>query len=102
MKFAAVDPPPIALPQATLADFEKCLSEAVKDAQRAEFEARLATALGAEERIEREYEQATEKLAEEVAEIARKFGNEAAKVTRKRVPPLRLPSVRVGEPLRHS
>jgi hypothetical protein len=54
-----------------------------------------------EERIEREHEQAADKLAEEVVEIARKFTVEAAKVTRKR-PPLRLPSVRAGEPLRRS
>ena len=104
MKFAAVDAPPTTLPQDTLADFEKCLEEAVKDAQRAEFEARLATALGAEERIEREYEQATQKLAEEVAEIARKFADEAAKVARKRVPPLRRPQTSVPPrgPVRHS
>ena len=52
-----------------------------------------------EERIEREHEQAADKLAEEVA--ARKFTAEAAKVTRKR-PPLRLPSIRAGEPARRS
>jgi hypothetical protein len=51
-----------------------------------------------EERSEREHEQAVDKLAEEVAEIARKFADEAAKVTRKR-PPLRLPSIR-AEPVR--
>ena len=54
-----------------------------------------------EERIEREHEQAADKLAEEVAEITRKFTAEAAKVTRKR-PPLRLPSIRAGEPVRRS
>jgi hypothetical protein len=104
MKVAAVDAPPITLPQATLVDFEQCLSDAVKDAQRAEFEARLATALAAEERIEREHEQAADKLAEEVAEIARKFADEAAKVTRKskRVPSLTLQSGRPGETVRRS
>ena len=46
--------------------------------------ARLATALAAEERIEREHEPPhADKLAEEVAEIARKFADEAAKVARK-------------------
>ena len=76
-----------------LANFEQWLSDALKDAQRArlEFEARLATAL-AEERIEPENKRAqADQLAEEVAEIARKFTDEAAKVARKRVPPLRRP-----------
>jgi hypothetical protein len=54
-----------------------------------------------EERIEREHEQAADKLAEEVAEIAHKFTAEAAKITRKR-PPLKLPSVRTGGPVRRS
>jgi hypothetical protein len=64
-----------------LTDFEQCLSDALENAQRArlEFGARLATALAAEERIEREHESHADKLAEEVAEIARKFADEAAK-----------------------
>jgi hypothetical protein len=68
-----------------LTDFEQCLSDALENAQRArlEFGARLATALAAEERIEREHESHADKLAEEVAEIARKFADEAAKVARK-------------------
>jgi hypothetical protein len=109
MKLAAVDAPPITVSEARLVDFEQCLLDALKDTQRAplEFEARLATALAAEERIEREHERAqADKLAEEVAEIARKFADEAAKVARKseRVPPLRrpLPSVRRGETVRRS
>ena len=89
-----------------LTDFEQCLSDALKNAQRArlEFEARLATAL-AEERIEPENKRAqADQLAEEVAEIARKFADEAAKVARRRVPPLRPPqtSVRPRGPARRS
>ena len=70
-----------------LANFEQWLADALRDVQRArlEFEARLATAL-AEERIEPENKRAqADQLAEEVAEIARKFADEAAKVVRKRV-----------------
>jgi hypothetical protein len=101
MKLAAVDAPPIADPKVRLIDFEKCLSDALEDTRRArlDFEARLAIALAAEERIEREHERAeADGLAEEVAEIARKFANEAAKVARQRVPPLKRPppSVRAG------
>ncbi len=56
-----------------LANFEQWLADALRDVQRArlEFEARLASALAAEERIERGYERAeADKLAEEVGEIA--------------------------------
>ena len=72
------------------------LGAVLKDAHSAglEFEARLAIALAAEERIEREHERgAGRQTAEEVAEIARKFAEEAAKVARKsqRVPPLSRP-----------
>jgi hypothetical protein len=49
-----------------LTDFEQCLSDLV-----------------AEERIEREHESQADKLAEELAEIARRFVDEAAKVARK-------------------
>ena len=89
-----------------LTDFEQCLSDALKNAQRArlEFEARLATAL-AEERVEPENKRAqADQLAEGVAEIARKFADEAAKVARKRVPPLRPPqtSVHSRGPVRRS
>jgi hypothetical protein len=79
----------------TLAD---ALSEV--ECARLEFEARLATALAAEESDERVGERATllDKLAAEVAKIACRFADEAAKVARKseRVPPLRrpLPSTR--------
>ena len=89
-----------------LANFEQWLADALRDVQRArlEFEARLATAL-AEERIEPENKRAqADQLAEEVAEIARKFADEAAKVACKRVPPLRPPqtSVRPRGPVRRS
>jgi hypothetical protein len=89
-----------------LANFEQWLADALRDVQRArlEFEARLATAL-AEERIEPENKRAqADQLAEEVAEIARKFADEAAKVARKRVPPLRPPqtSVHSRGPVRRS
>ena len=56
-----------------------------------------------EERIEPENKRAqADQLAEEVAEIARKFADEAAKVACKRVPPLRPPqtSVRPRGPVR--
>src|SRR4051812_13422402 len=79
-----------------LANFEQWLADALRDVQRArlEFEARLATAL-AEERVEPENKRAqADQLAEGVAEIARKFADEAAKVARKRVPPLRPPDER--------
>jgi len=89
-----------------LANFEQWLADALRDVQRArlEFEARLATAL-AEERIEPDNKRAqADQLAEEVAEIARKFADEAAKVARKRVPPLRPPQTSVCPrgPVRHS
>jgi len=89
-----------------LTDFEQCLSDALKNAQRArlEFEARLATAL-AEERIEPDNKRPqADQLAEEVAEIARKFADEAAKVARKPVAPLRRPQtgIRPRGPVRRS
>jgi len=89
-----------------LANFEQWLADALRDVQRArlEFEARLATAL-AEESIEPDNKRAqADHLAEEVAEIARKFADEAAKVARKRVPPLRPPQTSVCPrgPVRHS
>ena len=89
-----------------LANFEQWLADALRDVQRArlEFEARLATAL-AEERIEPENKRAqADQLAEEVAEIARKFADEAARVACKRVPPLRRPQtgIRPRGPVRRS
>jgi hypothetical protein len=65
MKLSTVD---------ALTDFEQCLSDALKNAQRdrLKFEARLATSLTAESHADN--------LAEEVAELARKFADEAAKV----------------------
>src|SRR6187200_2142160 len=89
-----------------LANFEKWLAEALRNAQRArlEFEARLATAL-AEGRIEPDNKRAqADQLAEEVAEIARKFADEAGKVARKRVPPFRPPQtgIRPRGPVRRS
>ena len=75
MKLSTVD---------ALTDFEQCLSDALKNAQRdrLKFEARLATSLTAEECIEREHESHADNLAEEVAELARKFADEAAKVAK--------------------
>jgi hypothetical protein len=88
-----------------LANFEQWLADALRDVQRArlEFEARLATAL-AEERIEPDNKLAqADQLAEEVAEIARKFADEAAEVAGN-VPPLRPPqrSVYPRGPVRRS
>src|SRR5215207_7812921 len=73
MKLSTVD---------AVTDFEQCLSDALKNAQRdrLKIEARLATSLTAEECIEREHESHADNLAEEVAELARKFADEAAKV----------------------
>jgi hypothetical protein len=89
-----------------LANFEQWLADALRDVQRArlEFEARLATAL-AEERIEPENKRAQADQAEEVGrDRPDKFGDEAAKVARKRVPPLRpqQTSIRPRGPVRRS
>ena len=75
-----------------------------RSARSAGIEARLATAL-AEERIEPENKRArADQLAEEVAEIARKLADEAARVACKRVTPLRLPQtgIRPRGPVRRS